>query len=228
MSQLIYNFFNPAAARVAVPFLVGGVFVTLQVSVVSVALASTLGLVVALARRAAPVPLRWALIGYVDILRAMPPVVLMILVYFALPTVGVNLAVFPATVATLSLYSSAYVAEIFRGAFEGIPAGQRDAARGLGLTPLQTMWYVILPQAFRIAIPPLTNEAIGLVKSTSLGFVIGLPELLGQARSASALTANTTPLIAGAFLYLVLLLFLSRLSQMLERHTKHGVVYARA
>lgn len=227
MSELLYNFFNLNAARVAVPFILEGMLVTLQVSIVCITLASALGLVVAVVRRAAPPPISWALIAYVDVLRGMPPVMLMILVYFALPTFGINLNVFSAAATTLSLYGSAYAAEVFRGAFEGVPAGQRDAARALGLTTLQTLLYVILPQAFRIAIPPLTNEAIGLVKSTSLGFVIGLPELLGQSRQAVALTASMTPLIAGALAYLALILVLSRVSRATERHMKRGVVHAR-
>lgn len=227
MSELLFNFFNLRAARASVPFLLGGVRVTLEVAIISIALAAALGLVVAMVRRTAPLPVRWALIAYVDILRGMPPVMLMVLVYFALPTIGINLPVFSAAVTSLALYGSAYAAEIFRGAFEGVPAGQRDAGRALGLTPLQTMWYVVLPQAFRIAIPPLTNEAIGLVKLTSVGFVIGLPELLGQSRQAEDLTANTTPLIAGAFVYLALLLALSRVSQASERHLKRGIVNAR-
>lgn len=216
MSGLIYNFFNVAAAIIAFPFLLRGVYVTLQVAGVSFVLASTLGLVIVLGRRWAPRPIGWCLIAYVDLLRGMPPVMLMMLVFFALPAFGVDLPVFGAAVTSLTLYGSAYAAEIFRGSFEGVAAGQWDAARALGLTSVQAMRYVILPQAFRVAIPPLTNEAIALVKLTSVGYVIGLQELLGQARQAQELTANMTPLIAGALVYLTLLLALSRLSQAIE------------
>ncbi|MDR7450045.1 MAG: ABC transporter permease subunit, partial [Armatimonadota bacterium] len=103
---------------------------------------------------------------------------------------------------------------------EGVSPGQREAARALGLSSGQAMRYVILPQAVMIAMPPLTNEAIALVKLTSVGYVIGLQELLGQARQAQELTANMTPLVTGALTYLLLLLILSRLSHLVESGSK--------
>jgi polar amino acid transport system permease protein len=227
MSEIVHNFFNVSVAHQAVPFLMRGISTTLEVSACSIVLASGLGLVTTLARRAAPPSLRWILVAYVDFLRGIPPAVLVVFVYFALPTFGINLSTFSATVASLTLYGGAYAAEIFRGAFESVPQGQQDAARALGLTPRQVMWHVTLPQSLRTALPPLANEAIGLVKSTSVGFVIGLPELLGQATEADALMANATPLFVAAVVYILLLIMLSRLTQLIEARLSRGFVQPR-
>jgi polar amino acid transport system permease protein len=134
---------------------------------------------------------------------------------------------FPAAVLCFTLYRSAYTSEIFRSGIEAVPAGQRDAARSLGMSYLKTMRYVILPQAFRIAIPPLTSEVIGLVKLTSLAFVIALPELLRQARTAQTLTANPTPLMAAAVIYLLLLQVLTRTAALVELRLRRALPQAR-
>lgn len=210
MQQLIFYFFNWGAFRDSIPFLSSGLLVTLELSGISMVLALAIGLLVATLRHVNLKPLNWLLIGYVDVLRSIPPLVLLILVYFALPFLGLALSAFPAAVLCFSLYRSAYTAEIIRSGIEAVPAGQHDAARSLGMSYRKMMWHVILPQAVRIAIPPLTSEAIGLVKLTSLAFVISIPELLQRARQAEILTANPTPLTAAAIIYLLLLQILTR------------------
>jgi polar amino acid transport system permease protein len=120
-------------------------------------------------------------------------------------------------VTALSLVSSAYSAEIFRAGIEAVPQGQFEAARSLGLRPWPTMWKVILPQAVRIVIPPLTSNSINVLKDTALASVVAMPDLLKQATQAQALAANPTPLIAAAAIYLVILLPLVRLVALLER-----------
>jgi len=154
--------------------------------------------------------------------------VLLILVYFALPFVGLALSAYAAAVLCFSMYRSAYTAEIIRSGIEAIPNGQFDAARSLGMSYIKTMRHVVLPQAFRITIPPLTSEVIGLVKMTSLAFVISLPELLQQARQAEILTANPTPLTAAALVYLVLLQILTRVAGVVEGRFRHAGAQSRA
>jgi polar amino acid transport system permease protein len=227
MSNLILNFFNWHVAREMLPFMLVGLGVMIYVSAVSIALTVAFGVLFALLRHVSRGPMAWALVAYVDVMRAMPPVMLMVLVYFALPFIGVNLPVTAAVIASLTLQGSAYASEIFRGALKGVPRGQSDAALALGFTVLQEMWHVVLPQAFRIALPPLTSEAVTLVKLTSVGFVIGLPEVLNQARLAQDLVHNSTPLTAAAVIYLALLLPLSRASGWLEGRLRRGVLSAR-
>ncbi len=227
MTKLVDYFFNWTVARDIAPFILSGLSMMLYVSAVAIVLTAVFGLVAALIRRAVRPSVSWPLVAYVDAMRAMPPVMLMVLVYFALPFLGINLSVPAAVIASLALQGSAYASEIFRGALDGVPIGQRDAARALGLTSMQTMQYVLLPQALRIALPPLTSEAVSLVKLTSVGFVIGLPELLGEARLAQDLTNNSTPLVVAALIYLAILLPLSRVSGLLELRLQRGVVRAR-
>ncbi len=216
MQQLVYYFFNWEAFRDSLPFLSSGLLVTVQLSATSMVLALVAGLVVALLRHMNRRILNWLLIGYVDVLRSIPPLVLLILVYFALPFVGLALSAYPAAVVCFSLYRSAYMAEIIRGGIEAIPTGQVDAARSLGMSYIKTMRHVVMPQALRIVIPPLTSEAISLVKLTSLAFVISLPELLQRARQAEILTASPTPLTAAAIVYLLLLQILARIGGVIE------------
>jgi polar amino acid transport system permease protein len=227
MQQLVYYFFNWAALRDSLPFLFSGLIVTVELSAISMVFVLALGLLVAVLRHLNYRPVNWLLVCYVDVFRAMPPLVLLLLVYFALPFVGLELTPFPAAVLSFALYRSAYTAEIFRSGIEAVPVGQGDAARSLGMSYLKTMWYVVLPQAFRIAIPPLTSEVIGLVKLTSLAFVIALPELLRQARTAQTLTANPTPLMAAAVIYFLLLQVMTRTASFVELRLRRALPQAR-
>jgi polar amino acid transport system permease protein len=140
------------------------------------------------------------------VFRAIPILVLLIVIYYALPFVGLRLTAFTSAVMALSLVSAAYSAEILRAGIEGVPRGQSEAARALGLTKLRQMTDVILPQAVKLVIPPLTSNAINVMKDTSLASVVAMPDLLKQATQAQALAANPTPLISAALIYIVLLL----------------------
>jgi len=121
------------------------------------------------------------------------------------------------------MISSAYTAEIYRAGIEAIPRGQFEAAQSIGLSQWFLMRDVVLPQAIRIVIPPLTNNSINVMKDTALASVVALPDLLKQATQAQALAANPTPLIGAAILYLLLLLPLVRLVAVFEaRHAKKG------
>ena len=140
-------------------------------------------------------------IAYIDIMRAMPLLVMLILVYYALPFVGITLDPFSAALWAISLVGSAYAAEIFRAGIQAIPRGQVEAAQALGLSYWRQMGDVVLPQALKIVVPPLTNNAISLIKDTALASVVAMPELLKQATQQQSFAANPTPLVGAGLLY---------------------------
>jgi His/Glu/Gln/Arg/opine family amino acid ABC transporter permease subunit len=155
---------------------------------------------------------------YIDVFRGTPLLVQIVIVYFTTASVGLRFnSLFFAGLVALSLNAAAYVAEIFRAGIQSIDKGQTEAGRSSGLTYAQTMRYIIVPQAFRRVIPPLTNEFVMLIKDTSLVSVIGLAELLRAARVLQSETFNGTPLIAAALMYLAICLPLIYLTNALER-----------
>lgn len=154
---------------------------------------------------------------YIDVMRSIPLLVLLIIIYYALPFVGIRLSPFLSAVAALSLVSAAYTAEIFRAGIEAIPRGQFEASEALGLGVRHKMVDVILPQAIRIVIPPLTNNCINVMKDTALASVVAMPDLLKQATQAQALSANPSPLIGAALIYLAILWPLVAAVSRLER-----------
>ena len=188
------------------PLLLMGLWVTVGLGVAAIVLGAVGGLLLALVRLYAPGPLRWVAIAYINVFRAIPLLVLLIVIYYALPFVGLRFTSFTSATLALSLVSAAYSAEILRAGIEGLPRGQSEAARALGLSPLRQMTDVILPQAVKLVIPPLTSNSINVMKDTSLASVVAMPDLLKQATQAQALAANPTPLIGAALIYLVLLL----------------------
>jgi polar amino acid transport system permease protein len=140
----------------------------------------------------------------VDVLRALPPLVLIMILYFALPTVGVRLTGFVATWLALSAVLAAFAEEIFWAGILAVPRGQWEAARSTGLSFLQTMRHVVLPQAVRLTIPPLTNRTIAITKGTALGATVAVGEILYQAQTGYSFSYNPSPLTLGALAYLVL------------------------
>ena len=136
--------------------------------------------------------------------------------------VGIRLSAFLSAVTALSLVSAAYTAEIFRAGIEAIPRGQFEASAALGLSDRHTMVDIVLPQAVRIVIPPLTNNCINVLKDTALASVVAMPDLLKQATQAQALSANPTPLIGAAIIYIVMLWPMVAVVSRLERHYSKG------
>ncbi|MCY1705164.1 amino acid ABC transporter permease [Pannonibacter sp. SL95] len=203
--NLLNTFFNVPVLLASLPQLLFGLLVTLQIGVTSILAGLVGGLALALLRLYGARPVRVATRIYIDIFRSIPLLVLLIVVYYALPFVGIRLSPFVSAVAALSLVSAAYTAEIFRAGIEAIPHGQFEAAQALGLSPRHMMVDVILPQAIRIVIPPLTNNCINVMKDTALASVVAMPDLLKQATQAQALSANPTPLIGAAIIYVALL-----------------------
>lgn len=203
--NLINTFFNYDVFVQSLPQLVWGLLVTLQIGIVSIIAGLVGGLVLAVARLYAPRLFVLLIRIYVDVFRSIPLLVLLIVIYYALPFVGIRLSPFLSAVTALSLVSAAYTAEIFRAGIDAIPVGQFEASAALGLSNRHTMADIILPQAVRIVIPPLTNNSINVLKDTALASVVAMPDLLKQATQAQALTANPTPLIGAAVIYVLLL-----------------------
>ena len=207
----------------ALPNLLLGALVTLELTAFSVLLGMIGGTLLAIARISASAPLRWITRAYIDFFRGTPLLVQIFMIYFGLPALfqglglSFNLEQFPAAVLALSLNSAAYLAEIIRGGIQSIETGQREASESLGLGPIQTMRYVIFPQALRRMLPPLGNEFITLLKDTSLVAVIGFEELF---RRGQLIVANNYRAFqiytAVALVYLVLTLLSSRAFSFLE------------
>jgi polar amino acid transport system permease protein len=203
--NLLNTFFNIPVLIQSLPNLLWGLVVTLEIGIVSIFCGLAGGLFLAVARLYAPRFFTVLIRIYIDIFRSIPLLVLLIVVYYALPFVGIRLSPFLSAVTALSLVSAAYTAEIFRAGIEAIPHGQFEASAALGLSNRNTMVDVILPQAIRIVIPPLTNNCINVMKDTALASVVAMPDLLKQATQAQALAANPTPLIGAALIYVALL-----------------------
>ena len=204
------------------PLLASGIKVTVQLGLVSIVAGLVLGLLVALTRIYGFAPLRSVAKIYIDVFRSIPLLVLLIVVYYALPFVGVRLSPFLSAACALTVVSGAYTAEIFRAGIEAIPRGQFEASQALGLSFRHMMSDVVLPQAVRIVIPPLTNNSINVIKDTALASVVAMPDLLKQATQAQALEANPTPLIAAAIIYIALLWPLVLLVGRLEKKMAMG------
>lgn len=220
--DIIQIFFNVDVLIRYFPLLLTGVGNTLMLGALSILLGLVGGLALALVRLYAQRWLRVLAIAYIDVFRALPVLVWLVIVYYALPFVGISLSPFVSACTALTMISSAYTAEIYRAGIEAVPRGQAEAAQSIGLGYVDVMRDVVLPQAVRIVIPPLTNNSINVMKDTALASVVALPDLLKQATQAQALAANPTPLIGAALLYLVILLPLVRLVALLERRMNAG------
>jgi len=203
--SFVDTFFNWDVLVRSLPLLMTGLKVTAQLGAVRIVAGLVLGLVVALTRIYAWRPFRLIAKIYIDVFRSIPLLVLLIVVYYALPFVGLRLSPFMSAALALTVVSGAYTAEIFRAGIEAIPRGQFEASQALGLSFRYMMRDVVLPQAIRIVIPPLTNNSINVIKDTALASVVAMPDLLKQATQAQALEANPTPLIVAAIIYISLL-----------------------
>ena len=218
--SLLDTFFNGQVMLSAFPALMRGLLNTILLGLLAIGIGIPVGLVISLVRLYAPKPFRWLAIGYIDIFRAMPVLVVLILIYYALPFVGIRFSSWVSATLAFTFIMSAYSAEVFRSGIESIPHGQFEAAQALGLTFLQTLYKVILPQAVRVVIPPATSNCVSMFKDTSLASAVALPELLKEANDAQAFYANPSPLIAAALVYLAFLWPMVRLVGYLEKRSK--------
>jgi polar amino acid transport system permease protein len=204
VDRLLSTFFNVDVAMRYWPDILFGMGITVGLSIVVTITGLAFGLALALLRAMQRDWLSLPIIAFVDIMRALPPLVIIIIFFFAFPLIGISMSAFTATWLSLSLVLAAYAEESLWGGILSLPRGQSEAARSTGLTWWQTMTAVILPQAFRLAIPPLTNRVIATSKNVALGSVVALSEVLNNAQSATSVAGNPTPLTMAALAYLVI------------------------
>lgn len=209
--------------REALPSLLLGAVVTLQLTAISIVIGLVAGSLIGIARLSSSKIIRLAARVYIDFFRGTPLLVQIFMIYFGIPALlrstGATFTFnqWTAAVIALSLNSAAYIAEIVRAGIQSIELGQREASQSLGLGPVQTMRYVVFPQAFRRMIPPLGNEFISMLKDTSLVAVIGFEELFRRGQLVVAQTFRAFEVyFAVALIYLVLTLLSSQVFGLLE------------
>jgi polar amino acid transport system permease protein len=211
------NFADWASFMQIWPLLWQGLQLTVVLAAVTLPLAILVGLMIGIVYSFHNKGLNILLLVWIDLFRSFPVLVLLILIFYGLPFLGLKLPSFAACVLALTLNNSGYYGEIFRAGIEAVPIGQREAARALGLHPLQIVFLVILPQAIARVLAPLASNSLELVKTTSIASLVALPELLRSARVAQEQTYNPTPLTAAAVIFLVLLWPFARWVAKLER-----------
>ncbi|HUD61395.1 MAG TPA: amino acid ABC transporter permease [Acetobacteraceae bacterium] len=219
---MIDTFFNTGIIVAAWPILLQGLLTTVELSLLVVPLGVVGGAAIAVLSTVRHPWVRWPLIAWVDFFRAFPPLVLLIFLYAGLPFAGLQIGAFGCVAIGFFLNTGAYYGEILRAGIESVPAGQNEAARSTGLSRLQTMAFVVLPQAVRNVLPDLVSNTLEVVKLTSIASVVALPELLYQARQAQSVTYNPTPIVAVAFIYFLLLWPVVRLLSRLENRAIAG------
>jgi polar amino acid transport system permease protein len=215
-SRFLDTFFDPAVIDRYLPAIMKGVVVTIEIAAAVVVTGILLGLVLAIVRAFRLLAVNALIVVFVDVFRALPPLVLVLLVYFGLPNIGINLPSFAVLWLVLALVLAAFAEEIFWAGILSIPKGQWEAARSTGLSFLGTLAYIVLPQAVRLTVPPLTNRTIAITKNTALGTVIGVGEILNQATTAQSFSGNATPLMMGAIAYVILFIPVVVLGRFLE------------
>ncbi len=204
------------------PLLSAGLIFTVPLTLITFLLGIVLGLSVALARLYGPAPLVMLVRFYVWLIRGTPLLVQLFLIFYGLPSVGIVLDAFTAAVIGFTLNIGAYSSEIIRATLAAIPKGQWEAAYSIGMNWPQVMWRVILPQAARIAVPPLSNTFISLVKDTSLAAAVTVPELFQAAQRLASVTYEPLILyIETALIYLMFSSVLSTLQDRLEQRLAH-------
>jgi len=217
MDQLLHYYFNLDYMAKSFPTLLSGLAVTVEIAAWTIAGGLSLGLALAMLRAFGIAAVNVAIICFVDVLRAIPPLVVIFLFYFALPYAGVNLDPFWCATLTLILNLAAVSEEIFWAGIVSVHRGQWEAARSTGLPFGTTLLWVIMPQAVRLVIPPLTNKTISITKMTALASVVAVPELLNQASTEQGIYANPTPLMLASLMFLTLFLPLVVASRWVER-----------
>ncbi len=199
-----------------------GMMVTIMLALIAGVGSVAIGLFVAILRAFNNPTLNIFLKVYVDVFRSIPMVVVMVVIFFALPYTGISLGSIMTTVLALSLGYGAYASESFRAGIESVHYGQLEAARSLGLSRWQTIRKIIMPQAIPVVIPPLTGNLVAMLKETAVASLVAAPELLKKARELYTSKTNPTSLVAAAIIYLIVLVPLVRLVNMLERRVKRG------
>lgn len=208
-------------------YLANGLLTTLKITALAVLIGIAIGFIVAVIRCTNQKTGKLSFLSsvcrlYLSIMRGTPIMVQLLIIYFVI-LLPIGVEKFPAAVICFGLNSGAYVSEIVRGGIMSIDAGQTEAGRSLGFTYMQTMWYIIIPQAFKAVLPSLANEFITLLKESSVAFYIGVADLtLGGLKIRSITYSNYMPLLAVAIIYLILVLGLSKCVSILERRLRKG------
>lgn len=204
-------------------FFLSGLKYTLLLAVLGVVFGFVLGILVSLLRMSKWRILRFIATAWVEFLRGTPMLVQLFLIHYGLPEFGISLSPIQSGAITLTINSSAYLAEIFRAGIQGVDRGQMEAARSLGMKQGMTMRYIILPQALKNVLPAIGNEFITIIKESSIVSMIGVADLLFEARSITSITyEGLSPLIVIAAMYFVLTFTLSKLLGILERRLNTG------
>ncbi len=200
-----------------IPQMLEGSVVTAQVFFITIVLSIPLGVLLSLGR-VSSIGILQKLIGlYVWLLRGTPLMLQLLFVYYALPAVGIRLDDFEAAILAFVLNYAAYFCEIFRAGIQAIPKGQYEAARTLGMNYVQTMRRIVLPQVFRIILPPVSNETITLVKDTSLVYVLAMNDLMRTTRNLVQRDFDITPFLVAGVFYLFATFILTVLFERLEK-----------
>jgi polar amino acid transport system substrate-binding protein len=199
------------------PLLLQGALVTLEISALSMAIAIGLGLLLAVLRVFGPGLMAWPVIGFIEVIRGTPLLIQLFIIFYGLPSIGIRFSPLWAAVLGLGINYAAYEAENYRAGIQSIPRGQLDAALALGLTRIQTIRKIVLPQAVRLVIPPVTNDFIALLKDSSLVSVITMVELTKMYGQLAATNYDYIGIgLLTAAIYFVLGLPIARLSRLLE------------
>jgi polar amino acid transport system permease protein len=219
MDILLDQFLNLSIMAEVFPLLMAGLLTTLKICVTTIPLGLVIGLAMAVLAKSERRAVRWPVAAFVDLFRALPPLVLLIFTYSGLPFFGVRLSPFAAVCVAFVLSMSCYYCEVFRAGLESVGRGQREAAASTGLSTATTLAYIVIPQAVRNVLPDLISNTVEVVKLTSLASVVAIPELLYNADMARAAAYNATPMVLAALIYLALLWPVVRLLSRLEHKT---------
>lgn len=204
--RFVDAFFNARMMARYLPDIAHGMVVTIELAALVIVSGLAAGLALALLRSLGFRPVNWLIIFIVDLFRALPPLVIIVFIYFGLPAVELAPSGFVSTWLSLTFVLMAFSEEIYWAGITSIAKGQWEAARSTGLSYGQTLIHVVLPQAIRLTIPPLTNRTIAITKGTALGTVVAVSEILGMASSAVSNSYNPSPLTLAAIAYLILFL----------------------
>lgn len=206
------------------PQIYAAVWVTIQLTVASFALAVLIGILLALGKLSPIRPLRMFCTAYVEVARGIPALAILFLLYFGLVPLGIVLDAFTAGVVGLGMAAAGYIAEVFRAGIQAIHKGQREAALAVGMTPAMTFRYIILPQAFRIILPPLLNMLIILLKDTSICSLISTPELMLRAKDLAMMSFLPMHLfLLAGLIYFLLAWPMSLVTRRLEARMRRGL-----
>ena len=216
MTGLIDTFFNLQVMLQYLPKVLEGMGITILLSLAVVASGLALGLALGVLRSLQIRVLNALIVLFADVFRAVPPLVILIIIYFALPTVGVRFSGFASAWIGLSLVLAAFAEEIVWAGILSVPRGQWEAARSSGLSFVQALRLVVLPQAVRLTVAPLTSRAIVITKNTALASVVAVGEILYQAQAGYSFSYNPSPLTLGAIADLILFIPLVWLGRWVE------------